>query len=97
MEQGKGEDVIYTDFTKALNTVETGVLLHDLKECGIMECRHFNVIFAPWSRALCPSFANLRPNSQSPCANLRRLTTQVDESVQITEQHTPDGRDILQT
>ena len=36
MEQGKGEDVIYTDFSKAFDTVETGVLLHDLKECGIM-------------------------------------------------------------
>ena len=35
MEQGKGVDVIYTDFS-AFDTVETGVLLHDLKECGIM-------------------------------------------------------------
>ena len=35
MEQGKGEDVIYTDFSKAFDTVETGVLLHDLKEYGM--------------------------------------------------------------
>ena len=36
MEQGKGVDVIYTDFSKAFDTVETGVLLHELKDCGIM-------------------------------------------------------------
>ena len=35
MEQGKGVDVIYTDFSKAFDTVETGVLLHELKECGV--------------------------------------------------------------
>ena len=29
MEDGKGVDVIYTDFSKAFNTVETGVLLHE--------------------------------------------------------------------
>jgi hypothetical protein len=28
-------DVIYTDFSKAFDKVETGVLLHKLKECGI--------------------------------------------------------------
>ena len=35
MEIGKGVDVIYTDFSKAFDTVETGVLLHELKECGV--------------------------------------------------------------
>ena len=35
MELGKGVDVIYTDFSKAFDTVETGVLLHGLKECGV--------------------------------------------------------------
>ena len=35
MEQGKGVDVIYTDFSKAFDKVETGVLLHELKECGV--------------------------------------------------------------
>ena len=35
MEQGNGVDVIYTDFSKAFDKVETGVLLHKLKECGI--------------------------------------------------------------
>ena len=35
MEQGKGVDVIYTDFSKAFDTVETGVLLHELKQCGV--------------------------------------------------------------
>ena len=35
MEQGKGVDVIYTDFAKAFDTVETGVLLHELKNCGV--------------------------------------------------------------
>ena len=34
METGSGVDVIYTDFSKAFDTVETGVLLHGLKECG---------------------------------------------------------------
>ena len=36
METGNGVDVIYTDFSKAFDTVETGVLLHELKECGVM-------------------------------------------------------------
>ena len=36
MESGKGVDVIYTDFSKAFDTVETGVLLHELKECGVV-------------------------------------------------------------
>ena len=36
MERGKGVDVIYTDFSKAFDTVETGVLLHELKECGVV-------------------------------------------------------------
>ena len=35
LEQGKGVDVIYTDFSKAFDKVETGVLIHKLKECGI--------------------------------------------------------------
>ena len=35
LEAGKGVDVIYTDFSKAFDKVETGVLLHKLKECGI--------------------------------------------------------------
>ena len=35
LEQGNGVDVIYTDFSKAFDKVETGVLLHKLKECGI--------------------------------------------------------------
>ena len=35
MEMGKGVDVIYTDFAKAFDTVETGVLLHELRECGV--------------------------------------------------------------
>ena len=34
METGKGVDVIYTDFSKAFDTAETGILLHELKECG---------------------------------------------------------------
>ena len=35
LESGRGVDVIYTDFSKAFDTVETGVLLHELHECGI--------------------------------------------------------------
>ena len=35
LEQGKGVDVIYTDFSKAFDKVETGVLIHKLKDCGI--------------------------------------------------------------
>ena len=35
MEMGKGVDVIYTDFSKAFDKVETGVLLHELKECEV--------------------------------------------------------------
>ena len=35
MEHGKCVDVIYTDFSKAFDTVETGVLFHELKECGV--------------------------------------------------------------
>ena len=35
MEMGKGVDVIYTDFSKAFDKVETGVLLHELKACGV--------------------------------------------------------------
>ena len=35
MEKGKGVDVVYTDFSKAFDTVETGVLLHELRQCGV--------------------------------------------------------------
>ena len=35
LEDGKGVDVIYTDFAKAFDKCETGVLLHRLKECGV--------------------------------------------------------------
>ena len=35
METGKGVDVIYLDFSKAFDTVETGVLLHELRDCGV--------------------------------------------------------------
>ena len=35
MEDGKGVDAVYTDFAKAFDKCETGVLLHRLKECGI--------------------------------------------------------------
>ena len=37
MEEGKGVDVVYTDFAKAFDKCETGVLLHRLKECGVCE------------------------------------------------------------
>ena len=35
IEAGKGVDVIYADSSKAFDTVETGVLLHELRECGV--------------------------------------------------------------
>ena len=35
LEQGIGVNVIYTDFSKAFDKVETGVLIHKLRECGI--------------------------------------------------------------
>ena len=35
LEAGHGVDIIYTDFSKAFDKVETGVLLHKLRECGI--------------------------------------------------------------
>ena len=35
MELGKGVDAIYTDFAKAFDKCETGVLLHRLKACGV--------------------------------------------------------------
>ena len=35
MEQGKGVDVIYTDYAKAFDKCEIGVLLHRLRDCGI--------------------------------------------------------------
>ena len=35
LEQGNGVDVVYTDFSKAFDKVETGVLIHKLKDCGI--------------------------------------------------------------
>ena len=35
MEEGKGVDAVYTDFAKAFDKCETGVLLHRLRECGV--------------------------------------------------------------
>ena len=35
LEEGHGVDIIYTDFSKAFDKVETGVLLHKLRDCGI--------------------------------------------------------------
>ena len=35
MEQGKGVDVVYTDYAKAFDKCEIGVLLHRLRDCGI--------------------------------------------------------------
>ena len=35
MEQGKGVDVVYTDYAKAFDKCEIGVLLHRLRECGV--------------------------------------------------------------
>ena len=35
LEEGKGVDCVYTDFAKAFDKCETGVLLHKLKDCGI--------------------------------------------------------------
>ena len=35
LEEGKGVDVVYTDFAKAFDKCETGVLLQRLQECGI--------------------------------------------------------------
>ena len=35
LEGGGGVDIIYTDFSKAFDKVETGVLLLKIKECGI--------------------------------------------------------------
>ena len=35
LEDGKGVDSVYTDFAKAFDKCETGVLLHRLKECGV--------------------------------------------------------------
>jgi hypothetical protein len=35
MEEGKRVDAVYTDFAKAFDKCETGVLLHRLKDCGI--------------------------------------------------------------
>ena len=35
LEEGKVVDSVYTDFAKAFDKCETGVLLHRLKECGV--------------------------------------------------------------
>ena len=35
LEDGAGVDVIYTDFSKAFDKVETGVLLHKIKDCKV--------------------------------------------------------------
>jgi hypothetical protein len=37
LENGESVDVIYTDFSKAFDKCETNVLLHTLKQCGLME------------------------------------------------------------
>ena len=36
LEQGKGVDSVYTDFAKAFDKCETNVLLHTLKDCGVV-------------------------------------------------------------
>ena len=36
LEKGETVDVIYTDFSKAFDKCETNVLLHTLRECGVM-------------------------------------------------------------
>ena len=36
MEQGKGVDVVYTDYEKAFDKCEIGVLLHRLRDSGVM-------------------------------------------------------------
>ena len=35
LEEGKGADTVYTDFAKAFDKCETGVLLHRVKDCGV--------------------------------------------------------------
>ena len=35
MVEGKGVNVIYTDFAKAFDKCETGILLHKLRQCGV--------------------------------------------------------------
>ena len=35
LEDGQGVDVIYTDFSKAFDKVETGVLLHKVRDCNV--------------------------------------------------------------
>jgi hypothetical protein len=35
LEDGKGVDAVYTNFVKAFDKCETGVLLHRLKDCGV--------------------------------------------------------------
>ena len=35
LENGQGVDVIYTDFSKAFDKVETGVLLHKVRDCNV--------------------------------------------------------------
>ena len=35
MEEGNGVDSVYTDFAKAFDMYDTGVLLQRLKECGV--------------------------------------------------------------
>ena len=36
LEEGQGVDSIYLDFSKAFDKVEHGVLLHKLKQCGVV-------------------------------------------------------------
>ena len=58
MEEGKGVDTVYTDFAKAFEKCETGVLLHKLKECGIRgKVGHWLV---GWSLAVRPDLCALR-------------------------------------
>ena len=37
IDQGNAMDVVYLDFSKAFDKVETGVLLHKLKESKVLE------------------------------------------------------------
>ena len=36
LEQGDGVDSVYLDFSKAFDKVETGVLLHKLRDAGVL-------------------------------------------------------------
>ena len=48
MEEGKGVDAVYTDFAKAFDKCETGVLLKRLNECGVRgKMGHWLVLICP--------------------------------------------------